>query len=33
VTADTSAGPTTIYFLCAIHSFMHGKITVLPPGS
>jgi hypothetical protein len=33
VTADTSAGPTTIYFMCAIHSFMHGKITVLPPGS
>jgi hypothetical protein len=33
VTADTSAGPTTIYFLCAIHSFMQGRITVLPPGS
>lgn len=33
VTADTSAGPTTIHFICAIHAFMQGRITVLPPGS
>jgi len=33
VTADTSAGPNTLHFVCAIHSFMHGRITVLPPGS
>jgi hypothetical protein len=32
VTADTSAGPTTIYFMCAIHPFMHGSIEVLPGG-
>ena len=31
LTADTSAGPTTIHFMCAIHSFMHGSITVTPP--
>jgi hypothetical protein len=31
VTADTSAGPTTIYFMCAIHPWMHGSIEVLPP--
>jgi hypothetical protein len=33
VSVDTSAGPQTIYFMCAIHPWMHGKITVLPPGS
>ncbi len=27
----TAAAGTTIYFMCAIHSFMHGKIEVLPP--
>ena len=32
VTADTSAGPTKIYFMCAIHPFMHGSIEVLPGG-
>jgi hypothetical protein len=32
VTADTSAGPTRIYFMCAIHPFMHGSIEVLPAG-
>lgn len=26
------AGPTTIYFICAIHPWMHGQITVLPGG-
>ncbi len=30
VTADTAAGPTTIYFMCAIHPWMHGSIEVLP---
>jgi hypothetical protein len=30
VTAGATAGPTTIYFMCAIHPWMHGKITVLP---
>ncbi len=30
VTADVSAGPNTLYYICAIHSFMQGKITVLP---
>jgi hypothetical protein len=32
VTADTAAGPNTLYYICAIHSFMQGKITVLPGG-
>ncbi len=29
---NTTAGPTRIYFQCAIHPFMHGSIEVLPPG-
>jgi hypothetical protein len=33
VTVDVSAGPQTIYFMCAIHPWMHGKTTVLPAGS
>lgn len=28
VTADVSAGPTRLYFLCAIHSFMQGSVKV-----
>ncbi len=32
VSADTAAGPTTIYFMCAIHPWMHGSIEVLPGG-
>jgi hypothetical protein len=32
VTAETAAGPTTIYFMCAIHPWMHGSIEVLPAG-
>lgn len=31
VTADTSAGATRLYFICAIHSFMQGSINVQPP--
>jgi hypothetical protein len=30
---DTSAGPKTIYFQCAIHPWMHGSLEVLPAGS
>jgi hypothetical protein len=30
VSAGATAGPVTIYFMCAIHPWMHGKITVLP---
>ena len=30
VDVDTSAGPTRIYFMCAIHPWMHGSINVLP---
>ena len=33
VTADASSTPKTIYFMCAIHPWMHGRITVLPAGS
>jgi hypothetical protein len=32
VSADASGGPTTIYFMCAIHPWMHGSIEVLPGG-
>lgn len=32
VDVDTSAGPTRIYFMCAIHPWMHGSINVLPGG-
>ena len=30
VNVDTSGGPTRIYFVCAIHPWMHGTINVLP---
>ena len=30
VNVDTSHGPTTIHFMCAIHPWMHGEIEVLP---
>ena len=30
VDVDTSTGPTRIYFLCAVHPWMHGSINVLP---
>lgn len=30
VDVDTSAGATRIYFVCAIHPWMHGSINVLP---
>ena len=33
LSADTSGGPVTLYYMCAIHPFMHGKITVEPPAS
>lgn len=32
VTVDTSAGPTRLYYLCAIHPEMQGSINVLPAG-
>ncbi len=32
VSVDTSAGPSRIYFLCAIHPEMQGSINVLPGG-
>jgi hypothetical protein len=32
VSADTTAGPTRIYFMCAVHPWMHGSIEVLPAG-
>ena len=32
VAFDTTAGPTRIYFLCAIHPWMQGTINVLPGG-
>jgi hypothetical protein len=31
VSVDTSAGPSRLYFLCAIHPEMQGSINVLPP--
>lgn len=33
VSADTSAGPTRIYFMCAVHPWMQGSINVLPPAT
>ena len=30
VDVDTSAGATRIYFMCAVHPWMHGSINVLP---
>jgi hypothetical protein len=32
VNVDTSAGASRIYFICAIHPWMHGTINVLPGG-
>jgi hypothetical protein len=32
VNLDTSAGASRIYFMCAIHPWMHGTINVLPGG-
>jgi len=29
----TAAAGTTVYFMCAIHPFMHGSIEVLPPAA
>ena len=29
----SATAPSTIYFMCAIHPWMHGQITVLPAGS
>ncbi len=31
VTVNTSNGPQTLTFMCAVHSWMHGSIEVLPP--
>ena len=33
VSADTSAGPTVLTFVCAVHPWMHGQVEVLPPGA
>lgn len=33
VTAGTAEGPVTLYFMSAIHPWMHGSITVLPASS
>jgi hypothetical protein len=33
VVQQVTAEPTTLYYLCAVHPFMQGKVTVLPPGA
>lgn len=33
VTVDVSAGPTRIYFLCAIHPWMQGSSEITPPAA
>jgi hypothetical protein len=33
VTADASTEPKTLYYICAVHAWMQGKVTVLPPGA
>jgi hypothetical protein len=30
VNVDTSKGPQTVHFICAIHAWMQGSIEVLP---
>jgi hypothetical protein len=30
---QVTAEPTTLYYLCAVHPWMQGKVTVLPPGA
>jgi len=30
VSANTTSEPKTLYFICAIHSWMHGSVTVNP---
>jgi plastocyanin len=30
ITQQVSAQPGTLYFICAVHPWMHGKVTVLP---
>jgi hypothetical protein len=32
VSVDTSLGSSRIYFICAVHPWMHGTINVLPAG-
>lgn len=32
-TQTVTAVPTTLYYMCAVHPWMHGKITVLAPGA
>ena len=27
----TATAPSTIYFICAVHPWMHGQVKVLPP--
>lgn len=31
VSADVTAGPTRVYFLCAIHPWMQGSTEIVPP--
>ncbi len=31
VTANVASGPRTLYFVCAVHPWMHGSVTVEPP--
>ncbi len=33
ITQQVTAEPGTLYFICAIHPWMHGKTTVLPASS
>jgi hypothetical protein len=32
VSADASAGPKTLHFMCAVHPWMHGQVEVVAPG-
>jgi hypothetical protein len=33
VSADASAGPKTLHFICAVHPWMHGQVEVVAPGA
>ena len=33
VSADTSAGPKILHFICAVHPWMHGQVEVVAPGA
>jgi hypothetical protein len=33
VSADTTTGPKTLHFICAVHAWMQGQVKVVPPAA